>query len=70
MMTVLFVAIRPLVTDDVAALCECEVIDQATGAIGTIILSDFKIRDLLGDCPTSDLVDVDPDRIVWTNGAS
>jgi hypothetical protein len=59
MMTVLLIAIRPLPTDD-GTLYECDVIDQATGAMGTIILSDVTIRDVL-----IDLVDVDRAQVVW-----
>jgi hypothetical protein len=64
MITVLLVAIRPLAAND-GPLYGLEVIDRSTGAVGTIIQSTFKLRDLVGDSPTSDL-DVDGRRIRWT----
>jgi hypothetical protein len=56
--TVLVLAIRPVPADD-GPLVSIAVLDQSTGRVGDIILSDVQIRDLLGDCPTSDLVEID-----------
>jgi hypothetical protein len=69
LINVLVVAIRPLVTDD-GTLHECEVIDHATGAVGTIILSDVTSREQAGDCPTSDLVEVERAVVAWRSPSS
>lgn len=62
--SVLLTSYKPLPTDD-GALCSCMIQDQATGASGTIIISTARLRELLGDCPTSDLVNIDPSEIAW-----
>jgi hypothetical protein len=62
--TVLVIAIRPLLTDD-GAHHEVIVLDRSTGDVGSLTMTDLHLRDLLGDCPTSDLIDVDPRQIMW-----
>lgn len=64
MITVVVTEIRPLPTDD-GALVEITFMDQATGRFGTSIVSEFRIRELLGDCLASDLVTIDVESIVW-----
>lgn len=51
-------------TDD-GQLHELTIVDQSSGRLGSVIVSDFKFRDLLGDCPTSDLVEIDLTLVVW-----
>ena len=64
MITVLVVEVRAILFDD-GRLHELTVIDQTTGRYGTALVSDFRLRDLLGDCPTSDLVEIDGTGVVW-----
>lgn len=64
MITVLVVEVCAILFDD-GRLHELTVIDQTTGRYGSAIVSDFKLRDLLGDCPTSDLVAIDGAGVVW-----
>jgi hypothetical protein len=65
MMTVLVIAIRRLTTAD-GPLHEFEVVDQTTGIHGTLVVTAEEGRALLGDCPTSDLIDVHRARITWS----
>jgi hypothetical protein len=65
MIRVVVTAIRALPTDD-DPLHELTVQDRATGRWGTVLVSDFLVRELLGDCPTSDLVEIAADHIVWS----
>lgn len=63
--SVLVIAIRPVTTADGLLLHELTVIDQKSFKRGTMVLSPTAGRELLGDCPTSDLVDVDSSAIAW-----
>jgi hypothetical protein len=65
LITVLVTEIRPIKAAD-GNLHELVVRDQTTGAIGSVVVTTFEALALLEECPTSNLVDVDRDRIAWS----
>ena len=62
--SVLVIEVRAIDAAD-GDLWQLTVRDQETGIDGSLVVSEIDFRAMLGDCPTSDLVDVDRDQIAW-----
>jgi len=64
MITVVVIQVRALPTDD-GKRHRLTVLDQSAGRYGDVIMDDVILGFLLGDCPTSDLVEIDPSTVLW-----